>query len=919
MPSLVLLADGKETRYALEPRTYTVGRSADCDIQVPEERASRHHLSLEPTERGWVIQDMDSSNGTALNGYGVSRALLSPGDVIEVGGVELRFEGEGAAQAPRAPRGPRPAPSSAPVWIAASALLLVIAFATDEAAVGEAMDRDRSIREATARAAHLEFLVASRQPDPAEGERLLSEWIAANAGSPDAAAARERLLEIRASREVRAAAAADWEALRAAAPSLHPGEYRWRLESLVRRWSDSGEALEEIRSRSTAAPGPAPAREDSRLLLEQRRKEAAAASAEGNHGRALSLWASLAASTGATDPILDEVRAGARAAEDAAARAAEGVLQRAHALRDEGKPEEGLRLLRGALPALEGTGGGHRVEARIRAGMGMPSRAAGGTAGSPGKGAEAGGNAAEWALQRRAAKEAEQFVVLRDFRGAQREYAAIAAEAAAAKVREEARREFEERALWLGRVADLLDAVKGLQGGWKGKPWPESWESVPAQELHGYLARAVKTPADRLTLASYAYDQSLRKEAVEAVCRALDDPSTREEAQRLYARREGIPVPEGGFVADRGEVISRGEWNRRRNAEAIAKLKEREVSLVRRLQETPVARSLAKLAALRAELDRRRAKALELIFDEVRYFYPYQDRRAEYDPVQREVDLRVEAVREIWDDRTRVRTKPDSGCASLLKEIDEAAAKLRELGAEPTAEEAEAARFRTRLDLDLDVRSFFLDAAERERFERDAGVMRENASRKSIADESEKRQVEITNEYRLMFGRPAVLLNDTLVLSSRAHGVDMSKGGFFNHFNVRLQNMKPGEKVPKQACGCSSEGLVPGCSHGPDARMRAQGYEFVACSENIHAGSGDPEGAHRGWIHSSGHHRNILTSEWREMGTGREGKFWTQNFGLPLVRGAPPEGGDGAGSSPWDGAGGRGTGGDGNPPREEER
>jgi uncharacterized protein YkwD len=50
-------------------------------------------------------------------------------------------------------------------------------------------------------------------------------------------------------------------------------------------------------------------------------------------------------------------------------------------------------------------------------------------------------------------------------------------------------------------------------------------------------------------------------------------------------------------------------------------------------------------------------------------------------------------------------------------------------------------------------------------------------------------------------------------------------------------------------------------------------------SENIHRGSGSPEGAHNGWVHSSGHHRNILQKLWTEMGTGQAGRYWTQNFG----------------------------------------
>ena len=910
MPALVLLADGKETRYALEGRPFTVGRSTECDLQVSEERASRRHFTVEPTERGWVLRDLDSSNGTALNGYGISQALLTPGDVIELGGMEFRFDGDGAAPPPRAPRAPRKAPSPAPVWSAAAVLLVVTAVATDILAVEAARDVDREIRDALVRASHAEFLLASRQRDPAEGERMLGAWLSAHAASPDAAAARARLDEVRATRETREAAAADAEHLRASAPSLHPAEFRWRLESLVRRWSDSPAALAVTRASIAAAPRPGAPWDVGRALFQRRKAEADAAAAAGNYGAALDLWSAHAAGLSETDASLDDVRSEARRMDEASVAAAAAALGRAYSLRDAGKPDEGMALLRGALPPLAGTGGGRRVAARVAAGMGLPSLGRDAARRTPE--AEGAGYEGQRKLHLRA-RDVEQFVALRDYRGAQQEYAALAADAAPWPA---VKAEMEERALWLGRTADLLDAVRALPGGWKGKPWPATWEAVPPADLHPFLVRAVKAPTDRLAVASFAFDHGLKKESVEAVCRALDDPALHDEAEKLYSRRAGIPVPEGGFVADRGEVVSRGEWNRRRNAEAIAKLREREGVLARKLLETPVARSIAKIATLRAELDRRRAHALELIFDEITYFYPYQDRMGEYTPVQQEVDRRVAAVREIWDDRAKVRTKADSGAAAILKEFDESAAKLKSLGAEPTPEEGEVARFRKYLDADLDVRSYFLGDEEQAAFAWNAGVMKENGSKKTVAEESEKEQVSITNEYRVMFGRRALLIADKLVLSARAHGDDMSKGGFFNHFNVRLQQVKPGEKIPVQACGCSSEALVPGCSHGPDARMRRQGYEFIACSENIHAGSGDPEGAHRGWIHSSGHHRNILASEWKEMGTGRVGKYWTQNFGLPLTYedGAPS---DGAGSSPWDRSGGRGTGGDGNPPPDD--
>jgi hypothetical protein len=908
MPSLVLLSDGQETRYELGARPVVVGRSVECDVQVSEERASRRHFQVEPTDRGWVVRDLGSSNGTAVNGYAVSRALLTPGDLVEVGGIAFRFDADGLqSSGPRAPRPERPRPSSAPAWTGALVAFLALAVATDVAAVEAARARAGEVREERARTAHTRFLVASREPDPAEAERILDSYLKENPGGADATQARARLSSLRASTEARTAASAEFGSLSAEAVTLPPSEYRWRLESLVRRWADSPDAGAEIRARAREQRGPAPPAEDARLLFQRRKREADAAAKAGDYGRALSLWNAHAAESPPVDALAEsDLRAEVRRLEEAASGRAEEVMARVATLRDQSRADEALRTLRAAVPLLEGTGGGRRLSALLEAGIG--------TAGGRPSGGTAGGRPDEAGFARKRsfylrAREAEQFVALRDYSGAAGLYGSIAAEA---REFPDVAAEMQARGDSLRAVGRLLEELRAVPNGWKGKPWPSSWEEVPAEELFGSIQRLAKKPGDRLSLAAFAYDQGLRRQALESVCAALENEATRAEAERLYAAREGVPVPEGGFVAEKGQVISRAEWKRRRNAEAITGLQKREVGLLRHLHESVLVRSLDRMREKRGDLDKARAHALELVFDEVKYFYPYEGRMGEYTPVQQDVNKRVEAVEKLWEDRTRLRTKPDAGTLQVLKDFDAAVKELHDLGAEPVAVEKEVEDIRRYFDRDLDVRSFFLDAEEFALLERDQAVMKDNAKRKTVADETEAKQVEITNAYRMMFGRRALAIADRLVLSARAHCDDMSRGGFFSHFNERLLNMKPGEKIPKQACGCSSDALIPGCTHGPDARIRAQGYEFIACSENIHMGSGDPQGAHTGWIHSSGHHRNLLHTAWKEMGTGRVGKHWAQNFGLPPGGEEPVA--DGSGSDPWDRAGGRGTGEDGNPP-----
>jgi hypothetical protein len=67
--------------------------------------------------------------------------------------------------------------------------------------------------------------------------------------------------------------------------------------------------------------------------------------------------------------------------------------------------------------------------------------------------------------------------------------------------------------------------------------------------------------------------------------------------------------------------------------------------------------------------------------------------------------------------------------------------------------------------------------------------------------------------------------------------------------------------------------------------MAKAGYTGNGGSENI-AKSGSPLDAHLAWLHSSGHHRNIL-QDWQDQGVGQGGHNWTQNFGFG--GGDPPQ------------------------------
>lgn len=71
----------------------TVGRSEKhANVVVKDNRLSRAHCRFEPTDDGWSIVDLESQNGTFLNGRRVRSAMVKPGDVVTIGACDMVIE-----------------------------------------------------------------------------------------------------------------------------------------------------------------------------------------------------------------------------------------------------------------------------------------------------------------------------------------------------------------------------------------------------------------------------------------------------------------------------------------------------------------------------------------------------------------------------------------------------------------------------------------------------------------------------------------------------------------------------------------------------------------------------------------------------------------------------------------------------------
>jgi hypothetical protein len=69
-----------------------IGRSEDCDVVLPDPRVSRHHARLRFRDGNWILQDLDSTNGSLVNGVRVGRCQLRVGDVIAIGDEQLAID-----------------------------------------------------------------------------------------------------------------------------------------------------------------------------------------------------------------------------------------------------------------------------------------------------------------------------------------------------------------------------------------------------------------------------------------------------------------------------------------------------------------------------------------------------------------------------------------------------------------------------------------------------------------------------------------------------------------------------------------------------------------------------------------------------------------------------------------------------------
>lgn len=91
---VVILTGSKKGMVVSIDKEITIGRSQENVICIEDPKVSRRHAVLVPTEKGVLIRDLNSGNGTYIGPMKVSEYLLKSGDVIRIGTQLIRFEME---------------------------------------------------------------------------------------------------------------------------------------------------------------------------------------------------------------------------------------------------------------------------------------------------------------------------------------------------------------------------------------------------------------------------------------------------------------------------------------------------------------------------------------------------------------------------------------------------------------------------------------------------------------------------------------------------------------------------------------------------------------------------------------------------------------------------------------------------------
>ncbi len=92
MAKLVVISESlKDQTFELSGDSVTIGRLSDNQIYLEDNTISSHHAELILKGEDYVVRDLNSTNGTRVNGQRVVETCLYHGDVITFGNLQLQY------------------------------------------------------------------------------------------------------------------------------------------------------------------------------------------------------------------------------------------------------------------------------------------------------------------------------------------------------------------------------------------------------------------------------------------------------------------------------------------------------------------------------------------------------------------------------------------------------------------------------------------------------------------------------------------------------------------------------------------------------------------------------------------------------------------------------------------------------------
>ncbi|MHC4938552.1 MAG: CAP domain-containing protein [Planctomycetota bacterium] len=442
----------------------------------------------------------------------------------------------------------------------------------------------------------------------------------------------------------------------------------------------------------------------------------------------------------------------------------------------------------------------------------------------------------------------------------------------------------------LGRANMVGADEQGFRVNIDGEARAFTWAQLPAKSYVKIFRQAGFHKPPRLATALFFEDETLVKEAQQDYVAFFESEQAPTTFTRIYARRQGIDPPDGGFVLFRKQIFTPEARDRIVLTERIAKLvkdakrasakkrdqiwteleslgapaveglaasiRERRAAVVAELVKSKAFSALRYAKLFGAELEKRRKAALAFILNP--QLYPYPNKSAD---AQKRAEELVDKVRELWEGPYPRMLGSSTSAKELdaeLRALDERLARADPV-AEPIYEEAVA-----KVMEGLDVRMIPVPGMSSSLIQYNLAVEKYNRDLKGTSAQKEERSnVAAVNRYRWMMGLNAVKIDERLVRAARKHSIEMKEGNYFAHNSPTPHLRTPG------------------------LRAKREGYGG-GVGENIARGASTGEGAFWQWFRSSGHHRNML-SGWTELGCGAcDNHWWTQKFGRLTGRSLSP-------------------------------